>query len=763
MPVRHSTFARFTLTWVAVLGVVLTFGAQSPSTQTPPIAIPDALAAQLAADGAANVIVGVRARFVPEGDLAAPADVLSQRQAIQLVLDTVTTRAQASGAVVGHRFETIPYFSARVDAGALAVLAALPEVVSIAPDILQRPSLLQSVPIVNANAAWSAGHTGSGWKIAVIDSGVEKMHSFLTSKVMHEACYSNANGAGVGTTTCPGGVTSSTAMHSGAPCTGVADCDHGTHVAGIAAGANGPSAMNGVAFQANLVAMQVFTVFTGAQCSPSPSPCIAAYTSDINRALEQALVLTGGPTNSGMLAAVNMSLGSGAASANCDTVPENVATKAAIDNLRSRGVATIVASGNNGFVTGVSSPACISTAVSVGSTTDSDIVSSFTNAGGGLPLLLAPGGSGSGQGLSTILSSSTGNTYREKVGTSMAAPHVAGAWAILKQAVPTATVTQVLNALRTTGLPVPDPPSSGTYPRININAARLSLIGSTVGAPGAPGTPEVTGAGNDVTITWTAPVTGGAPASYTVIARYTPGGTPIATLPAGNGLITTVLSAPTGTYHVTVQASNAAGTGPESSGVTFSVPLFTPPPDAPTNFASMVSGSNVAFSWTPPAAGSPVTGYLIVAAMTPGGTPIAVLPFNVPPAPGALVTNVPPGTYYVKLAATNPGGSSPFSDEITVVVAGPQVPGMPWLNDATVTGNLVGLSWTAGISGGTATSYLIVAASTPGGPAIATLPVPASPTSYSVSAPAGTYYVRIYGVNAVGTGTPSNEITVVVP
>jgi subtilisin family serine protease len=148
-----------------------------------------------------------------------------------------------------------------------------------------------------------------------------------------------------------------------------------------------------------------------------------------------------GPFN---IASANMSLGGGTYSdqAACDAA--NLAQKNAIDILRAAGVATVIAAGNGSVSTGISAPGCISSAVAVGATNDADAVASFSNSS---PLLefWAPGVS--------IQSSVPGASFGFMNGTSMAAPHVAGAWALVMGKAPTASVDQILTAFAGAGSP----------------------------------------------------------------------------------------------------------------------------------------------------------------------------------------------------------------------------------------------------------------------------------------------------------------------
>jgi YVTN family beta-propeller protein len=279
------------------------------------------------------------------------------------------------------------------------------------------------------------------------------------------------------------------------------------------------------------------------------------------------------------------------------------------------------------------------------------------------------------------------------------------------------------------------------------------------GLPGAPTNFRATASGNIVNLFWGPPTSGGAPVSYTLVARTATGG-PITTIPLGPAT-TFSAAAPNGTYALSVTATNASGTGPESASVTLSVPAVAPPPGAPTNLAATVAGDTATFTWSAPSSGGAPNGYTLVAGLTPGFTAvIASLPLAAAPTSSAI-PGVPPGTYYVRILAQNAGGTSAASNEVVLTVAGPAAPTAPTLNAPTVSGNTVSLSWSPGPGGGGSTSYQLTAF-TPGGAVVATVPLSGTSASFA-NVPGGTYLLRLVAFNSVGPSPASNQVTVVVP
>jgi subtilisin family serine protease len=422
------------------------------------------LVAKARTTGLVRIIVRIARRPGIPGGALSESELASAK-------NTFLDRAQGLRIATVEPIAGLPLSVLELNADQLRQLVAAGLISDVTEDVPEPPTLQDSIPLIHADGAALLGATGAGQTIAILDTGVEAAHPFFGGRVVAEACFSTDSRADNATTVCPGGVTASTAVGSGAPC-GNAGCDHGTHVAGIAAGSD--ANRRGVAPQSQIMAIQVYSLFNdpppmaGTQhCARThlPSPCILSYQSDQIRALQQVFDWR----NNFTFASVNMSTGSGSF-ASCDTDPR----KGLIDQLRNAGIATVISSGNERSSTGVGAPGCITTAISVGATTKADAVAGFSNSANVLHLL-APG--------TNITSSVPGGGFAQMGGTSMAAPHVAGAVAALRSVKNNLTVDQIEQALTSTGVPITDARNNLTRPRINVEAAVRSV--TTPGWSGA--------------------------------------------------------------------------------------------------------------------------------------------------------------------------------------------------------------------------------------------------------------------------------------
>ena len=406
-------------------------------------------------------------------------DVLQVRRArITTARENLLNKMQPLARGTVKSYSHVPFVAFDVDEEGLKQLRASSEVEFIEEDVMAAPTLSQSTALIGATTVWNSGFTGAGFSVAIADTGVDKNHPLLIGKVVKEACFSTASWDTL--TACPNGLEE---QHGSGAATPIDP--HGTHVASIAAG------HTGVAKGAKIVAIQVFSkVFNPAKCKEDGIPCVRSNTSD--QIAAAAFVFDNYYEHK--IAALNFSLGSGVYPGDCTMVDSDTLGLAnEIGQLNNMGVPTVIASGNDSNKLGISRPACIGAAVSVGASSKADVVASFSNSGPTLDLL-APG--------VDITAAIPGGGLASWNGTSMAAPHVAGAFALLKSKADGAAVSTMLNLLKTTGKPLVDSAIPyPTKPRINVAAAVSSFCSVTM----LPGSKNLDGFGGTFNINMTVP------------------------------------------------------------------------------------------------------------------------------------------------------------------------------------------------------------------------------------------------------------------
>jgi hypothetical protein len=312
------------------------------------------------------------------------------------------------------------------------------------------PNLATSGPTMNVASAHNAGYVASGQGIIVFDGGMQVDHPFFGNRVVFQACFGTSeNIDGINyTSVCPDGNAGNNwdsppgTPNAAAPV--FPFYNHGTHVAGIAAGNQSPpTALRGTGPAANIYAVQLFSRLEG-----TSEPRV--LNQDLLAALQLAASsLPSLPQPQRQPFTLTMSFGAGLFVVPCSLL---AAYSTAVASLRTAGVPVLASTGNDGFDYGINFPACLPGVIKVSSVANDGVGNTRSTFGGpraantadpsAFPqqtFWFAPGG-GNGTGVtSSILAGQFGND----AGTSMAAPQMAGLYAAAKSAVPEWTETDI--------------------------------------------------------------------------------------------------------------------------------------------------------------------------------------------------------------------------------------------------------------------------------------------------------------------------------
>jgi bacillopeptidase F len=306
------------------------------------------------------------------------------------------------------------------------------------------------IDAIGARSVWDAyGITGRGQRIGVIDTGVDPENPDIAGKIA--AWHDFVNGR-------------ATPYDDGA---------HGTHVAGTLVGGAAGGGAIGVAPGATLVVAKALS----GQGAGDGSLLIAAA--------QWMMDPDGNPATADYPTVISNSWVSPAAT---DTwfLPM-------VQAWRALGIVPVFAAGNVGGAGTIGSPASYSESVAVGAVADDNTLTAFSSQGPitwndvngegfapgtvvGKPDLVAPG---------DFVMSSVAGGWATMSGTSMAAPHVAAAAALLRQAAPTMTVDQVIATLEATADDLGPAGPDNQYGAGLVDA--FAAVRSVLGAPPTTG------------------------------------------------------------------------------------------------------------------------------------------------------------------------------------------------------------------------------------------------------------------------------------
>ena len=359
---------------------------------------------------------------------------------IRAVIPTARTR--------WHYGVVLNGFAVVVPQGRVRRLEDVPGVARVWPSVSYHTLLDRTPQLIGAPTVWgpTLATAGQGMKIGIIDDGIDQTHPFFSP-----SGYSYPDGFPKGQLayTTPKVIVARAFAPVGTTHAGArlpfdpGNSEHGTHVAGIAAGNNGTVTANGFrlsgiaprAYLGNYKALSVPSEFGLNGNAPELAAAVEAAVSD------------------GM-DVVNLSLGE------TDIEPTRDLLVRALNAAADAGVVSTTAAGNSGELGAgaIDSPGSAAKTIAAAASTgghdsiEEDTIASFSSSGPApYSLTFKPDVTAPGDG---VASSVPNGGYAALSGTSMAAPHVAGAVAVLEQRHLDWTPAQVKSALVTTGVPV---------------------------------------------------------------------------------------------------------------------------------------------------------------------------------------------------------------------------------------------------------------------------------------------------------------------
>jgi subtilisin family serine protease len=643
-----------------------------------------------------------------------------------------------------RRFWVINGLEVVADPDVVTEIAALPEVAEIKPNAtVQAPSAPASslapewnITRVKAPDLWGLGYRGQGVVVANMDTGVDVSHPDLYGRWR-------------------GGTNSWYDPNGEHPTTPTDVSGHGTWTMGTMVGGDAGGSAIGMAPDARWIAVKIFNDHG------------AATVAGVHAGFQWLLDPDGNPATDDAPDVVNESW---SASAGCD-----LSFEPDLGALRSSAIVPVFAAGNSGAGTSMS-PATDPSAFAVGGTDAGDLIDPETSRGTSactgavFPQLVAPS--------VAVRTSDLFGGYMSITGTSIAAPHAAGALALLLSAFPGLDQQRQTNSLLNGALDLGDPGPDNVF-----GSGRLNALASYQWLASAPDfnlvatpTSTTTTAGGNVTYGIDVPAINSFTGDVTLSLSGLPGSqagwsfspATVAVAPGGAGhadLTVTDTSLAPGTYALKIKGTS--GTNTRSTTVTLVIPQ---PPDfslavTPAS-RSTAPGGGVDYTVSSTAIGGFTGDVALSVSGLPAQATSSFAPAAIAGAAGAsqltiaTLSSLAPGRYTLTITGTS--GSLTHTATVTLVVPDFSLGASP-TSRTTTPGTAVTYAVSVGaVNGFTGTVALSLSGLSQGTSSFTPASVTGSGTSTLRITPtaAGTYTLTVTGTS--GPITHTRTVTLIV-
>jgi subtilisin family serine protease len=213
----------------AIIVVLIFLPGVGPAQQASRPRVPPEVRKNIEEKGVSHVTV--RLNVPVRIEKLSPSEEARQQNDILATQNALLSQLKGTKHKVIKQYKSGPFIDLEVDQAGLAILEKSPLVKTMTNEanLRYKRMLHQSVPLIGGAAAFLAGYDGSGQTIVIIGTGIDADHPMLDGKVVAEACY-QSNFA------CPNGQHTQFGTGAATTCVEFDDCDHETHVAGVAAG-----------------------------------------------------------------------------------------------------------------------------------------------------------------------------------------------------------------------------------------------------------------------------------------------------------------------------------------------------------------------------------------------------------------------------------------------------------------------------------------------------------------------------------------------